>query len=332
MNICIRDPQTREWTTTVSSARNSRTCVTAAIRDAYANYKDRGRTDYYQETSQITGQYIVYRPDNDPYLPTYIACLVDIPYEVPNNWAGTIIISQEIHDTMIALPSSSVTPILDMNDISVFIIPQTGMSRANWLPSREYQAWAYRDFIYDEHHSIKKSYMSHNTSPIVYETNVNILANQIVTIPIVNIAPNIVFNISRNDNNSVYFERNDAVGSRVRICDHSQARAGYLGFYTRMTMDPGIVVIPPQYVNAYPHYGAVAAAAAAAYVLLPTAHIPAPEETDDEEHQCILCFRYRINAKFSPCKHTVCCSECYSKMTKNECPVCRAAILIVMNI
>jgi hypothetical protein len=85
-------------------------------------------------------------------------------------------------------------------------------------------------------------------------------------------------------------------------------------------MDPGIIVIPP-------HIEAAAASA-----LLSTSHLPDPEETDDEEHQCILCFKYRINAKFSPCEHQVCCSSCYSKIAKNECPVCRAEITRIMNV
>jgi hypothetical protein len=85
-------------------------------------------------------------------------------------------------------------------------------------------------------------------------------------------------------------------------------------------MDPGIIVLPPPQAS-----------------LLSTAHLPAPEETNDDddyddEHQCIMCARYRINARFSPCNHAVCCSECYSQFSKNECPVCRAVITRVMNI
>jgi len=329
MNICIRDPITREWTSSVGRSGG----VSPAIRDAYAGYKE--RPNYYREKPHITGEYIVYRPDNDPYLPTYIARLADIPdyaRDVLNNRTGTVIITREIHDTM-SSSSSPPMPIMDMDDVAVFIVDNPAMSRANWLPAREYQAWAYRDFIYDKHHSIKKSYMSRGTSPVAYESNDRILANQIVTITLSGISSNIVFNISRNDNNSVYFERNDAAGSRVRICDNEYARAGYLGFYTRITMDPGVTVIPPS-----PSYlsDSVTAvyynAGAAAAPLLSTTHLPAPEETDNEEHQCILCFKFRVNARFSPCEHTVCCSACYSKMTKNECPVCRAVITRVMNV
>jgi hypothetical protein len=297
--------------------------VSPAIRDAYAGYKE--RPNYYREKPHFTGEYIVYRPDNDPYLPTYIARQADI---LPrNNLANNIIITQEIHDTM-SSSSSMPMPIMDMNDVAVFIVDNPAMARANWLPAREYQAWAYRDFIYDEHRSITKSYMSRGTSPVAYESNDRILANQIVTIPLPGISSNIVFNISRNDNNSVYFERNDAVGSRTRICDNEYARAGYLGFYTRITMDPGMIVIPPSSSSSSPSSSSSSPTTA----LLSTAHLPAPEETDNEEHQCILCFKFRVNARFSPCEHHVCCSACYSKMAKNECPVCRAVITRVMNV
>jgi hypothetical protein len=328
MDICIRILRTAEWSSSV-------THVTPSIRGAYAEYKE--RPNYYREAPFLTTEYIVYRPDNDPYLPTYIARVADIPALIENgvetgigagigvglrnNLANNIMISREIHESMEDAGKSM--PIMDLNDVSVFIVDNPAMARANWLPARSYQIWAYRDFMYDRHRSIKKSYMSRGTPPYAYDSNDRILANQMVTINIANIAPNIVFNISRNENNSVFFERNDEFRTRTRICDNQYARAGYLGFYTRLTMDPGIVVTPPPVGG----WGAVAASP-----LLSTAHLPAPEEIDDEQHQCILCFKYRINAKFSPCEHQVCCSVCYSKMAKNVCPVCRADITRVMNV
>jgi hypothetical protein len=45
-----------------------------------------------------------------------------------------------------------------MNDIYAFIVDNPSMTRANWMPCREYQAWAHRDFMYDTHRSTKKSY------------------------------------------------------------------------------------------------------------------------------------------------------------------------------
>ena len=61
----------------------------------------------------------------------------------------------------------------------------------------------------------------------------------IVEIEIDGLPPNIIFSISRNDNNSVYYERNDGNRARVRICDNHAARIGYRGYYSRMTSDIG---------------------------------------------------------------------------------------------
>jgi len=327
MNICIRIPEQYRWSSSVTD-------VTPAIRIAYAEYKE--RPNYYREAPYFTNSYIVYRPENDPYLPSYTARIEDIPGlnngispQDRNNFANNITITREIHESM--EDAGKTFPIMDMNDVSVFIVDNPSMSSANWLPSRAYQAWAYRDFIYDRHRSIKKSYMSPGTSRHAYDSNDRILVNQMVTIDVDHISPNIVFNISRNDNNSVYFERNDEFRTRVRICDNEYARAGYLGFYTRLTMDAGVIVTPPPLVQQIGG-GAGGGAGAGAWSLLSIAHLPDPEETDDEQHQCILCFKYRINAKFSPCEHKVCCSQCYSKMAKNECPVCRAEITRIMNV
>lgn len=316
MDICVRKAgSNNEWSSSVSH-------VTPAIREAYSDYKE--RHNYYRETPFITSEYIVYRPDNDPYLPTYIARIDDIP-----NVNDNMNITQQIHDTM--ENDGKTMPIIDLNDISVFIVDNPLMPRANWLPARSYQIWAYRDFIYDRNRTIKKSYMSRGTNPAAYDNNDRILQNQIVTIGVANISPNIVFNISRNENNSVYYERNDELRTRVRICDNEYARTGYLGFYTRLTMDPGIVVIPsPPGVGPTVYYNHLYGEAHVG--LLSISHLPEPEETDNEEHQCILCFKYRINARFSPCEHKVCCAGCYSKMAKNECPVCRAAITQVTNV
>lgn len=323
MDVCIRDTRTQKWSSSVSH-------VTPAIRDTYVGYKE--RPHYYRERPYTDGEYIVYRPDNDPHSPTYIArledalvLLVDAPPTHPPgfiNENGNI--TREMHDTMER--DGRAIPIIDLADISVFITDSAVVgptARANWFPSREYQAWAYRDFVYDRHHSIKKSYVSRNTPTAAYISDDRILANQIVSLPDLNLDTHIIFNISRNENGSVYLERNGPAGSRTRICDNEYARAGYLGFYTRITMDPGMFVMPPPQPQS-----------SGSATPLSTAHLPAPEETNDDdlEHQCIMCVRYRINARFSPCEHKVCCSECYSQFAKNECPVCRAVITRVMNI
>ena len=316
MDICIRVRETGEWASSPSR-------VLPAMRDAYANYKE--RLGIYQEAPYITGEYIVYRPDNDPYLPTYIARVNEIhpgaAGDGPNSGnarATRMTVSREVHGRL-----ASSTPIIDMNDVMAFVVDSPAMSSANWVTCRAYQAWAFRDFIYDPHQSIKKSYMSLHTSYLSFTHS--ILANESVTIDLPDLSPNIVFNVSRNENNSVFFERNDARGSRIRMCDNDYARAGYLGYYTRLTMDVGIVVVPPM--NAFTQQQQQPAAS-----LLSTDHLPPPEETGDEGEQCILCNHNKINVKFSPCNHATCCYVCYSKLLKNECPICRGAILHLQNV
>ena len=329
--------------------------IPPAMRDAYAAYKE--RVHYYSETPYITGEYIVYRVENDPYLPTYIAKTADIPLlengigaglavGQRNNLANNITITRDIHATMIA--SSFSTPIIDMYDIYAFIVDNPGMGRANWLRAREYQAWAYRDFIYSDEGSVrqpresggsngdgiainersryKKSYMSQNSSYLAFSSNIN--QNNVTTIDLSNIQPNIIFNISRNENNSVYYERNDNSNSRVRLCDNEYARTGYLGFYTRITMDPGIIITPPPPAM----YSGSVNGSGISTGILSTNHLTEPLETNNEEQQCILCCKFQVNMKISPCEHKICCSICYSKLPTNKCPVCRADITRIMNV
>lgn len=335
MNICIRNSPNGVWT----SSR-----IPPAMRDAYAAYKE--RPNYYRETPYITNEYVVYRIENDPYLPTYIAKTSDIPelengvgaglaVGQRNNLANNITISRLTHEIMSAAAAAPPVPIIDMNDIYVFIVDNPSMDRANWLKCRDYQAWAFRDFMYTSHNDDKRTYMSPGSSYLAFTPNIN--QHNVTTIDLPNLPPNIIFNISRNDNNSVYYERNDTTNSRIRLCDNQYARAGYLGFYTRITMDPGMIVLPQQpSVSVAVYYAALLASAAAPAPagggVLSTSHLSPLVETSDEQKQCILCFKYQINAKFSPCEHSICCSVCYSKLTVNKCPVCRADISRVMNI
>jgi hypothetical protein len=158
--------------------------------------------------------------------------------------------------------------------------------------------------------------------------------------------PNIIFSLSRNENGSVYYERNDAHGTRVRICDHEGARAGFRGFYNRITMDPGIIVTPPlqQPVTSYapPSFNEIVehfnqqpiqliqpvpsyTASSAVPLQLPPGIIA--QKTNVEEDQCILCYENTKNLTFGPCAHTIACSECYVRLMKpRECPVCKQAI------
>ena len=253
---------------------------------AYMQYK--ARPAYSPEVpSNYENRFLVYRVENNCYMPTRIQ-------------------RSDTGDTY---------AIMDCADVKVFL---QDAETVNWYPARNYQMWAFRDFIYDPARPERKFYASKYSSHLFFQRG---SSNRNVTdIDIDGLSPNIIFSISRNDNGSVYYERNDAQGTRVRICDHEGARAGFRGFYNRITMDPGIIVTPPpQPIHPIPSHTSSSA------IELPPGI--SAQKTSVEEDQCILCYENRKNITFSPCAHQVMCSECYPKLVKpRECPVCKQAI------
>jgi hypothetical protein len=224
---------------------------------------------------------------NDPYSPTYF----------------------KLTDSL----RSTKHPIIDMNDIYVFLMygvsGNGNRNGAGWVKARNYQAWAYVDFIYDTTKS-RKCYMSKYSTYLAFPSGFD--SRNVVTINIDELSPNIIFSMSRNDNNSVYYEKNDNDSTRVRICDNEHARVGFLGFYTRITMDPGIIITPPHAV-----IGAGDGDDVSLYSVT---------ETINEDEQCILCYNYKKDIKYEPCNHVITCYECYNKLVTKECPVCKMKI------
>jgi hypothetical protein len=230
--------------------------------------------------------------------------------------------------------------IMDCADVKVFL---QDAETVNWYPARNYQMWAFRDFIYDPARPERKFYASKHSSHLFFQrgsTNRNVN-----DIDIDGLSPNIIFSISRNENGSVYYERNDAQGTRVRICDHEGARAGFRGFYNRITMDPGIIVTPPTQspptqspptqspptqsppTQSPPHPVPSYSYTASSGIPLQLPPGISAQKTNVEEEQCILCYENAKNIAFSPCGHNVTCSECYTKLIKpRECPVCKQGI------
>jgi hypothetical protein len=259
---------------------------------AYLHYK--AKPTYSQEAPfNYDNRFLVYRQENNCYMPTRIQC----------------------SDT------GDVHAIMDCADVRVFL---QDAEPVNWYPARNYQMWAFRDFIYDPARPERKFYASKYSSHLFFQrgsTNRNVTDIDLDGLP-----PNIIFSISRNENGSVYYERNDAHGTRVRICDHEGARAGFRGFYTRITMDPGIIVTPPQQhqQQQQPPMPSYTASSAVPLQLPP---LISAVKTNVEEDQCILCYENAKNLRFSPCAHSIVCSECYVKLMKpRECPVCKQVI------
>ena len=111
------------------------------------------------------------------------------------------------------------SPIADWNNVKVFLLDK---KKVNWYDARKYQTWAYFDYVYSNDPS--RGYKSHGT----------VGHNDYIELPIEELEPDIIFTMSRNDNGSIYYEKNDSI-TKVRISDHELYRKGYLGFYHRMT-------------------------------------------------------------------------------------------------
>jgi hypothetical protein len=266
---------------------------------AYTQYKN--RPVYHREVAYEAHNVKVFRHNNDHYKPTHVSHV-----------------------------NGQNIPIIDMADVKVFL---TDVANANWFKARDYQAWAYRDFMFDVSKPQVKYYASRYSSHLFFQTS---NYRNVVTIQLDGLAPNIIFKLSRNENGSVYYEKNDRNASRVRICDCETARSGYLGFYRRIT-DVGDFIIShapapapaapipddtygPEYQDfaAYLHQSRS--------VKLPLIPGTRSIQTDNEEEQCIMCFRNKSTLRLHPCGHKVMCPECYTKMEKGECPICRCSI------
>jgi hypothetical protein len=277
--------------------------------EAYMQYKS--RPIYSAEVSHnYNDQFLVYREDNNCYMPTRI----------------------QRSDT------GYTHAIMDCADVKVFLQDAEPVS---WYPARNYQMWAFRDFIYDVARPVRKYYASKYSSHLFFQRGSS--SQTVVDIDIDGLPPNIIFSISRNENGSVYYERNDTHGTRVRMCDHEGARAGFRGFYMRMTMDPGIIVSPPpqpiQFIQPVLSYVSPplpiqlthpsCTASSAVPLLLPPGVIAV--KTNVEEDQCMMCYENKKNIAFGPCAHNIVCSECYVKLMKpRECPVCKQAITSII--
>lgn len=272
------------------------------LKMVYTQYKN--KPTYHQELPHNEGGIKIYRDDNNHYNPTFAL----------NSRDG----------------ESVPIPIIDMDDVKIFL---TDIPSANWVKARDYQAWAYRDFVYDTNRAPIKYYASRYSSHLVFQTS---NYRDVTTIELDGLPPNIVFKISRNENGSVYYEKNDSRATRVRICDNDSARSGYLGYYRRMT-DVGDFIIspppPPAAPPADPYGPDYQDFAAFLHQPHPRSNrkLPLPFgaisiETNVEEEQCILCFKNKSSLKLNPCGHKIICPECYTKLERPECPMCRGQI------
>lgn len=198
----------------------------------------------------------------------------------------------------------TIMPIVNWNDVKVFLLNLPNQS-ANWYNARDYQTWAYFDFVYSG--DVERYYMSQSSSNI--DRN-----KRYITMPINTLPPNIVFRMSRNDNGTVFYEKNDNDRTKVRINDNNAERNGYMGFYNRMT-EP---LFPITFPNLTIQQSVIPR--------VPDGIVVTTTSNDDE--MCVCCNTNKQNIKFLPCNHINTCSECYMRIVETgpKCPLCRATI------
>ena len=304
------------------------------LREIYIGYKS--LPHFNSRTSYSKYGITIFRTDNDPYMPTFYRWdgHDDTEAGAGTENRETYIFPENEQECVRGLgltrrigsqeATPTPTPVIDFNDIHVFLVDGvTGpgsRSGAGWVKARNYQAWAFIDFIYDTRP--RKCYASPYSTYLAFPAGFD--STNVVTIDIEGLPQNIIFSISRNDNNSVYYERNDAGRSRVRICDNEFARTGFLGFYTRLTMDVGMTITPPTAATSpLPAHTIFSHGSA---LVCSGVQPPMIDLTDNEEHQCIMCYENKKNVRFTPCNHVVSCYRCVQQMNKCECPVCKSAI------
>ena len=132
--------------------------------------------------------------------------------------------------------NGSISPIADWNDVKVFLLDRPNV---NWYDARNYQTWAYFDFIYSAE-PIRRYQKGYPSNPVGYT---EIPLNEYDVLPII---PPIDFEIARNDNGTIFYKKNDMGSTRVRISDNQQARNVYLGDYRRMTDMADFIAQPVQ--------------------------------------------------------------------------------------
>ncbi len=121
----------------------------------------------------------------------------------------------ENQQTIILRENGSIMPIADWNDVKVFIYDR---NPANWYSARNYQTWAYFDFVYSGDN--ERYYASNGSTRKIPGT-------QYIDIPIQNLEPDIIFRMSRNDNGTIFYEKNDGVRTRIRISDNEIHRSSH---------------------------------------------------------------------------------------------------------
>jgi len=224
---------------------------------------------------------------------------------VYNNYGFHFKIKKINNGTYLVRPDNTKMAICDWNDVKIFL---TNRMLVNWYSARDYQTWAYFNFVYNESGLNEIKYYTK------YSTGVQLNINSI-EIDIDGLESNIIFDIYRDDSNIIYLRRDDINRTTSRISDDNIERLSHYHFYSRMLMQPNDEIVRSNVLNV-------------------------PEiiniTTSDESNKCLICSNYKKNIVLKPCNHDVICSYCAKKIisqkNKLECPICRSNVRTIEKI
>jgi hypothetical protein len=197
--------------------------------------------------------------------------------------------------------------IADFNSVKIFLIDHPS-GIPNWYRARDYQIWAFLDFIYDNKKS--KTYKTlnipnHQESDValtltIYKENGTVDNSKYE------------FTIFRSDNGNIYFQPVD--GRKLRISDNSNEFDCY---QKHIEQD-------------YPAIAFTSGTLEEQEFSYETIKSVSTFETVDESklNVCIVCLKNLWNVIVLSCGHIQICSECLSieSQKHNKCPYCRTDI------
>lgn len=197
--------------------------------------------------------------------------------------------------------------IADFNSIKIFLIDHPS-GIPNWYRARDYQIWAFLDFIYDNKKS--KTYKTlnipnHQESDValtltIYKENGTVDNSKYE------------FTIFRSDNGKIYFQSID--GRKLRMSDNSNEFEYY---QKHIEQD-------------YPAIAFTSGTLEEQEFSSETIKAISAFETSDESkpNVCIVCLKNLWNVIVLSCGHIQICSECLTieSQKHNKCPYCRTDI------
>jgi hypothetical protein len=196
-------------------------------------------------------------------------------------------------------------PIINFDDINVFMMME-------WRSARNYQQWCYADYLYSG--KDVKHYMSAGTSNLSLENGLEytVIFNGMPDSP--QIPPNIVFSVLKNENGTVFYQRNYGERVKVRMSDCKQAMNHYIDNLRRRAAagEPRFIAFKQK-------------------LCLPGDLVISSSTNDDD--MCIVCNDTKKNIMFLPCGHDHTCSLCWPMLTnKEKCPYCKQQIINIVKL